>query len=160
MPKKSAYKIKGIERQMYLAREGYKLRSTGCLLEQIVERMRSLNQSCLPPLPEAELRRLAEGRGPSKTPAEINRLNQDFNAIAPHFDALMKDEPYRLLKAEGIAEMRTSAADHVKLTRREQSGRAKKPRPKRRATQKSEIVAAMRSARARGGQAQAIPCRR
>jgi hypothetical protein len=98
-------------------------------------------------------------RGKSLTPDEVSKLNTEINerarefnkAIADPFDRLARSAPHRLLRPDGIAELRRSAADHVNLVSETQSERARSPRPRKRSTQRSETVAAMRRARS-GGQ--------
>ena len=144
------FTLEGIERQAYLASEAHKLRRAGKPLEQIVEALRGLNRlRCTPQLLDNELLRIAEGRIATKTPAQINKLNRDFNdSIAGPFQRLMGGCPARLLRPDGIAELRTSAADHVELMKQAQSERARKPR--RGDQLRKAVVDTMRCARQDG----------
>lgn len=87
----------------------------------------------------------------TKTPAEMNKLNREFEEkIADPFMTLVKAEPHRLLRPDGIAELRTSAADHVKLRKQDQSARARRPRSGDQL--RTAMVEIMRAARQRDGQ--------
>lgn len=77
------------------------------------------------------------------TTSELNRRNREFNEkLEPHFQRLVKLEPGRLLKPEGVGELRKSADDHVKLSSLEHSERASGPRAKKNG--RAGVVASMR----------------
>jgi Primase C terminal 1 (PriCT-1) len=152
MEKVQALPRVGTERQVYLAREAYKLRSAGCSLEQVFKTLHDFNQSqCTPPLPEPELRRLTEGRGVTVTAEEFGRLHSE---LAGPIRRLMELDPQKFNRPEAIAELRTSAESYVKLTKQDQSERASVPRSRDRL--RTVMVRIMRVARQDGGQTLAL----
>ena len=113
----------GIERQIALAREAQRLRSAGAYLVEIITRLHTLNQRCVPPLSEPELLRLAEGRGAAPpSPAEANaraaaHWGEPSMLVAHGWKAGLA-EARRTQRPKDMA--RRSAASQVRIERGEQ----------------------------------------